>query len=115
MRLLVVSACVAAMTTGPALANPHALLSIVPDVHRVRASAPPRELPRAERLGLPAAPKRHLDGEIEMPWIWQVLRDHVYARMPRYEQPRRFALVVSPVVVTSPSDTIPGVGVAGSF
>jgi hypothetical protein len=56
---------------------------------------------------------------IQMPWIWQVLRSNVYARMPRYDsvdQPdRRFSLVLSPVVVTSPQDTVPGVGIEGDF
>ena len=98
------------MTTGPALANPHALLTIVPSAHNVRLTSPP-----LVRLNLGAPPKRHLDGEIEMPWIWQVLRERVYARMPRYEHKQRFALMLSPVVVTSPSDTVPGLGIAGAF
>ncbi len=61
------------------------------------------------------APARPDPDAVEMPWIWRVLRDQVYARMPRYEQPQRFTLVLSPVVVASPSDTVPGVGVAGNF
>lgn len=60
------------------------------------------------------------DGAIEMPWIWQVLRRSVYARMPRYERTSRrpesrFSFVVSPVVVESPQDTVPGVGLEGGF
>jgi hypothetical protein len=35
--------------------------------------------------------------------------------MPRYEKRDAFSFVLSPVVVTSPSDTIPGVGLAGAF
>ena len=59
--------------------------------------------------------QRLVTDEPEMPWIWQVLRREVYARMPRYEKEREFTLVLSPVVVKSQSDTVPGVGVAGDF
>jgi hypothetical protein len=57
---------------------------------------------------------------IEMPWIWQVLRRGVYDRLPRYErldvQPhQKFSMVLSPVVVASPQDTVPGFGVEGGF
>lgn len=51
---------------------------------------------------------------VEMPWVWQVLRREVYGRMPRYVEPR-FSLVLSPVVVESPQDTVPGVGLEGAF
>ena len=52
--------------------------------------------------------------DIEMPWIWRVLRREVYERLPTYEEPR-FTLTLSPVVVSGPADTIPGVGVEGVF
>ena len=57
---------------------------------------------------------------VEMPWIWVQLRRGVYDRMPRYERidrrpENRFSLVLSPVVVSSPQDTVPGVGVEGDF
>jgi hypothetical protein len=54
----------------------------------------------------------------EMPWIWQVLRRGVYARLPRYERvdlQQKFSMVLSPVVVESPQDTVPGVGIEGGF
>jgi hypothetical protein len=59
-------------------------------------------------------------GVLEMPWIWQVLRHNVYARLPRYERTdlpkdQRFSFVLSPVVVASQQDTVPGVGVQGGF
>jgi hypothetical protein len=54
-------------------------------------------------------------GEVEMPAIWSALRGKVYSRMPTYEQSEGFKVVLSPVVVTSPSDTIPGLGIAGDF
>jgi hypothetical protein len=54
--------------------------------------------------------------ELEMPWIWKVLREQVYAQMPRYEQPeQQFSFVLSPVVITSLDDSTPGVGVSGDF
>lgn len=115
VRLLLVAACVATLTTGPALANPHALLTIVPGARSVRLASPPPERALAERIVLRVAPKPPLDGEIEMPWIWQVLREQVYARMPRYDHKQKLSLLLSPVVVTSPSDTVPGLGIAGAF
>jgi hypothetical protein len=59
-------------------------------------------------------------GSAEMPWIWQVLRTSVYSRMPRYERlsqraENRFSFVVSPVVVSSPQDTVAGLGLEGGF
>ena len=60
------------------------------------------------------APRR-APGEIEMPWIWQVLSTQVYSRMPSYEAHHSFKIMLAPVIVTSPSDTVPGVGVAGDF
>jgi hypothetical protein len=124
---LVVSICVAAMTTGPALACPRRLLCIVETSHAAAPEVPRTTTPAAavpdvrqvtlasdHHLTFEAPPKRD-PNEIEMPWIWRVLRDQVYSQLPRYEQKERFTLVLSPVVVTTPSDTIPGVGVAGDF
>ena len=62
------------------------------------------------------APKRAAPGEVEMPWIWQSLRERVYSRMPSYkEEKSSLAIVVAPVVVKSPSDTVPGIGISGDF
>src|SRR5262245_30583377 len=47
-------------------------------------------------------------GEVEMPAIWSALRGKVYSRMPTYQKSQDFKLVLAPVVVSSPSDTIPG-------
>lgn len=57
----------------------------------------------------------HAPGEIEMPWIWQALSTQVYSRMPTYEAHHAFKIMLAPVIVTSPSDTVPGVGIAGDF
>jgi hypothetical protein len=52
---------------------------------------------------------------VEMPWIWKSIRERVYSRLPTYEDPNELKIVLAPVVVTSPSDTIPGLGLAGDF
>jgi hypothetical protein len=126
VRLLIVSSCVAAITAGPALACPrHVLCLVQPEV--AGASEVPRTYKRATIPDLRRvtvapddqltfeAPVKHDPNEIEMPWIWRVLRDQVYAQMPKYKRKEAFTLVLSPVVVTTPNDTIPGVGVAGGF
>jgi hypothetical protein len=69
----------------------------------------------AESLTLPPTVARAKQDDRRLPWIWEVLRRAVYARMPRYDQPREFSMVLSPVVVAGSFDTIPGVGVAGEF
>lgn len=76
-----------------------------------------------DHVHLASSLKRHVvaaPGAVEMPWIWVQLRRSVYTRLPRYERvdrrlDHRFSLVLSPVVVSSPQDTIPGVGVEGGF
>lgn len=115
------------MMTGPALACPRHIqcfvqadltsgteiarvrkVAAIPDVRTVRLAA-------GEHLTFGDAPRKADPGEVEMPWIWRVLREQVVSRLPSYRKPERFTLMLSPVVVTSPSDTIPGVGVAGDF
>ena len=111
------------MTTGPALGCPRHLLCVVqPDesapeiarVHKPVAIPDVRSVRLAtdDRLTLADAPRKAEPDA--MPWIWRVLREQVYSRLPRHDD-ERFTLVLSPVVVTSPSDTIPGVGIAGDF
>ena len=66
------------------------------------------------QLGLPLP---HPDAALDMPWIWQVLRDGVYTRLPRHKTDT-VLLVLSPVVVGGIPDSsaaVPGVGVAGNF
>jgi hypothetical protein len=53
--------------------------------------------------------------DVELPWIWQVLRREVYDRMPRYRGDDDLTFVLAPVVVTGSFDTVPGLGVAGDF
>ncbi len=100
-----------------------------------RAISPPRSMlfvaiSQAERTTLPARQARlavslrtHVAPRTsanEMPWVWVQLRRTVYSKMPRYDRVARrpenkFSLVLSPVVVESPQDTVPGVGVEGGF
>ena len=116
------SACVSAETRG--------------QVSEVQAAT--REIPRqrsmlhvaiahAERMPvktqLNASLRTHIAPRTrvnEMPWVWAQLRRSVYSRMPRYDHVARkpenhFTLVLSPVVVESPQDTVPGLGVEGGF
>jgi len=53
--------------------------------------------------------------DIEMPWIWAVLAAEARRRLPRYEQPNQFSMVLAPVVVSMPSETTPGLGLSGDF
>ncbi len=129
MRLLAVFACVAALTAAPALGCPRRLLCVVqPDA--IATYAPARiEIPRARtRAAVPdvhriqLAPRARLavadvsrtTPDPELPWFWRMLREQLHAHLPHHDD-ARFSFVVSPVVVTSPSDTIPGLGVAGDF
>lgn len=87
------------------------LRSTVPEVAPPTPEAPARLV---EAIRAPVV-KRLAPGEVEMPWIWRTLRDQVYSRLPTYEEPRELKLVLAPVVVTSPTDTVPGLGIAGDF
>jgi hypothetical protein len=114
------------LTTGPALACPRRVLCVIgadqpgaPEV--ARATTKPAPVPDVRTATL--APRSHLTfdapakrdpAEIEMPWIWRVLREQVYSQMPSH-QASGFVLTLSPVVVTTPSETVPGLGVAGDF
>lgn len=83
------------------------------------ASSAPESPPAARVAELVRTPLRArprlMPGEIEMPWIWKTLREQVYSRMPTYEESHELKIVLSPVVVKSPTDTIPGIGIAGDF
>jgi hypothetical protein len=106
VRLRVVAVYVVLLVAGPAMACPVGQSCVVRQTHvklQLDAQTAALQRPRDER------------DQIDMPWIWQVLREHVYARLPRYERPKRITLVLSPVVVKSLSDTVPGVGVGGDF
>ncbi|HEY5952678.1 MAG TPA: hypothetical protein VIV40_44570 [Kofleriaceae bacterium] len=118
--------CVAAITTAPAHACPRDVLCVIapdraasPEVapaHRKPAAFPDvRKLTLAPRAHLTfVAPPKRDPSVVEMPWIWRVLREQVYSQMPSHRA-RNFTLTLSPIVVTTPSDSIPGVGIAGDF
>jgi hypothetical protein len=91
-------------TTRPQRALAHTpAVAVAPDFSRLTRSL------------LDTTRPRRAPGEIEMPWIWQALSTQVYSRMPTYEQSHSFKIMLAPVIVTSPSDTVPGVGIAGDF
>jgi hypothetical protein len=110
MRIWIVAAALLGVA-GPASACPPREACLVQIPSTIRLTEVDTEKP----LPAPPAPRPTVRTEVEMPWIWRVLRERVYARMPRYEQPRELSVVLAPVVVTSPSDTVPGVGLSGAF
>lgn len=60
-------------------------------------------------------PPAHTD-ELEMPWIWKLIRAQAYAHMPRYAQADEgMSFMLAPVVVTSVDESTPGLGVSGDF
>jgi hypothetical protein len=99
---------------APALACPPLDACVVQLPSTVEVVAERPVVVDAIRAPGPAIERRD-PGEIEMPWIWRALREQVYSRMPTYEQENELKIVLAPVVVTSPSDTVPGVGVSGAF
>lgn len=99
------------------IARPRSMLQLATARIRIAAPGTATSHPLAASLKTHVAPKRPA---VEMPWIWVTLRTSVYARLPTYERVARrpenkFSLVLSPVVVSSPQDTVPGVGVEGGF
>lgn len=60
------------------------------------------------------APAKPDPSVVEMPWIWRVLRERVVSQMPRHRS-RGLSVTMQPVVVTTPAETVPGVGIGGDF
>ena len=69
----------------------------------------------ARSLQQPLVPSRVSPDAVEMPWIWRTLRERVYSQMPSYRDRNDLRVVLAPFVVTSPSDTVPALGIAGAF
>ena len=112
------TACVAAETRGGSETGTMALVAESARPH-LRLSVDhvesPDPLARSLATHVPPRPRA-----FTMPWIWVVLRKSVYAQLPTYERrgarpENHFSLVLAPVVVDSPSDSVPGVGVEGGF
>jgi hypothetical protein len=110
-------------TAPPVFACPVGTLCAAVDAPRIEVAAPAPPPPRPLSLRIERAPERPpwdlrapppADTANEMPWIWQVLRREVHARMPRYDDDA-VTVVLSPVVVAGTFDTVPGVGIAGDF
>lgn len=53
--------------------------------------------------------------DIEVPELWAVVATTVTAQLPRYETEESFSMVLSPVVVTMPTESTPGLGLSGAF
>jgi hypothetical protein len=56
----------------------------------------------------------HAD-DIEIPELWAIVAHQVTDRLPRYEDGEEFSMVLSPVVVTMPTESTPGLGLSGDF
>lgn len=120
-RQLLVTAVLVGLT-APAMSCPP-LASCVTQLHSTTPVAlahtpPPLVAPDFARLTrslLVTTTSHRAPGEVEMPWIWKALSAQVYSRMPTYEQSHAFKIMLAPVIVTSPADTVPGVGIAGDF
>jgi hypothetical protein len=79
---------------------------------------PPETMPLASvtrSLQLPLAPTNVTADAVGMPWIWRALRERVHSEMPSYRDRNDLKVVLAPFVVTSPSDTVPALGIAGAF
>lgn len=124
---ITVALVVGALTATPAIACPQGASCITTSIARAATAETPAPA-KIVRLALtedraPSSPLgRSLatytpedPDELEVPWIWQVIETEVKGRLPRVEQDNTFSMVVSPVVVRSPSDTVPGVGLSGDF
>lgn len=70
--------------------------------------APRPELIRVERTS------GERQQEMEMPWIWRRCRRIARSKLPEHRE-EGFRAVLAPTFVTGPTDTTPGVGVAGHF
>jgi hypothetical protein len=106
------------MLTAPAVACPprEACMVAMKSTIELPQEQATTQINRVIELRLDADKQRPAAGDVEMPWIWRALRDQVYSRMPTYEkQDDDLKLTLAPVVVTSPSDTVPGLGIAGDF
>lgn len=139
MRVFVMVGLVGAAFATPANACPQgarciAMLTSPTDFTSVRAEQPaPRPPPRKISLTVRVSsqvtnrfaslrsslhnfepPVTHAD-DIEMPYLWAVVATEVKSRLPRYQDSNQFSMVLSPVVVTMPSESTPGVGLSGDF
>ncbi len=141
MRLALMAAVVTAGLTAPAAACPHGTRCIAMvsgmakpgSIRRPRAETPavpvrPRQLSLTVRLSDRDDRHRPLNrslssfrpavvhtGDIEMPELWAVVASQVTERLPRYQDGVQFSMVLSPVVVTMPSESTPGIGLSGDF
>jgi hypothetical protein len=139
MRLVLLALVFGAALATPATACPRELRCIVLtvgqplSVYQIETPAPRRPVHLALRMSstdeaeLIAPLRSELvrfeptvadPTAIDVPWIWVELRARVYNRLPRYDQTdenQQFSMVLAPVVVTSPSESTPGLGVSGAF
>lgn len=117
VRISVLAIATLVVLAAPALACPPRDACVVNLNATVRDSVRPAATVEtvSRALRLPVVNKPGAAESTEVPPFWRVLRDRVYSRMPTYRDSNELKVVFAPVVVTSPSDTVPGLGIAGDF
>ena len=53
--------------------------------------------------------------EHEAAWLWRAIRKQTYKDLPSHEERNQLSFVFSPVMVSTPHATVPGLGVSGEF
>ncbi|HVK88622.1 MAG TPA: hypothetical protein VM513_31100 [Kofleriaceae bacterium] len=125
-----IAALALAASVAPASACPRGARCLVATQQEITASARPRaELPRARRvslrltsdvtprdpvLAMTPAPAPDARGERADPSAIHVLFAQVVAYIPRYED-RQLTVRPYPLAITTPTNTIAGLGVTGKF
>jgi len=138
MRVFVMTGLVGAAFATPANACPQgarciAMLTSPADFTSVREEIPTPPVPRKISLTVRPTvasvdhlaslrtsltsfePTVHYPDDIEMPYLWAVVATEVRNHLPRYHDDEQFSMVLSPVVVTMPTESTPGLGLSGDF
>ncbi len=115
------SLVVVGLIAAPAAANPRAGATVVPRMVVGRDAtlpAAPEPTRRAEPVKREAHPSAHAKSErpeVTMPVLWSGVRDKIYDQLPRGGRDRGFSYTVTPMAITGIAETVPGLGISGSF
>lgn len=121
----VLSLLVVSLAVVPATANPRRLEVPRALSRDVREAVPSRALPSLRESGrrgsratapvIPRAPAKVERRDLTTPSVWNRLRDTVYDHMPGGGNDRAFSYTLVPMVINGAADSVPGVGLSGSF
>ncbi len=138
MRVIVMTGLLGAAFATPASACPQgarciAMVTRPASFTSVRKDLspppPPRKISLTVRLAPPSAdhlaslrsslttfePTVHHAGDVEIPYFWAMVATEVVSHLPRYQDDDQFSMIVSPVVVSMPTESTPGLGLSGDF